>query len=269
MPFVVLFIASTLAAFAAVIPQQQNQFEQQVRQQLGKIGESLQSKGFVLTHQVYTGALKEAATESVTFRLRRGVQYALVGVCDQDCSDLDTRLVDPAGTEIGRDAEKDDTPVIELLADKTGEYELRVEMAECADQPCAFGVGVFAVGEDEFEKQVRQQIDKAGEELRTQGFTLTHQVFTGSLEPRKTENVVFELERGGTYVILGVCDTDCRDLDLELRDEGGRAVDDDVEADDAPVVAVTPAAAGRYTVRAIMADCASSPCRYGLGVFKK
>jgi hypothetical protein len=268
MRFMAFMLASTVAASAAVVAQQ-NQFEQQVRQQLGKIGENLGAKGYELTYQVYTGALKEAATESVTFRLRRGIRYAIVGVCDQDCGDLDSRLFDPAGREIGRDAEKDDTPVIELVADKTGEYELRVEMAECADEPCAFGVGVFAAGEDEFEKQVRQQIEKAGGELARQGFSLTHQIFTGDLKDAETENVIFELDATGTYVVLGVCDNDCKDLDLELLDPAGRQVDSDVEEDDAPVVAVSPARRERYTVRAIMADCTASPCRYGIGVFKK
>lgn len=266
-----LLIASILVSTVALPTSvgQQNQFEQQVRQQLEKIGSSLQSKGYALTHQVYTGSLKEAATETVTFRLRRGVQYAFVGVCDQDCSDIDTRLFDPAGQEIGRDAAKDDTPVIELLADKTGEYTLRLEMAECTDEPCAFGVGVFAAGEDEFEGQVRKQIEKAGEELGQKGFTLTHQVFTGALKQGEAENVVFELDASGTYVVIGVCDTDCKDLDLKLTNAGRREIDSDVEEDDAPVVAVTPAQKERFTVQAIMADCTSSPCRYGLGVFKK
>lgn len=269
MRIIAFILWCSVAASAAVTARQQNEFDKQIRQQLGKIGESLGSKGYELTHQVYTGALKEAAAEEVTFRLRRGVRYALVGVCDQDCSDLDSRLFDPAGKEIGRDAEKDDTPVIEVMADKTGEYTLRVEMAECAEEPCAFGVGVFAAGEDAFEKQVRQQIETAGGELAKQGFALTHQVFTGNLKTAEAEQVVFELDRGGTYVILGVCDNDCKDLDLKLVNAAGQQIDSDVEEDDAPVVAVSPASAERYTVQAIMANCGSNPCRYGLGVFKK
>lgn len=262
-------LACCVAASAPMAAQGQNQFEQQVREQLNKIGTKLGAKGFELTHQVYTGALKEEAAEAVTVRLRRGVRYALVGVCDQDCGDLDIRALDPGDREIGKDVEKDDVPVVEFVADKSGEYTVRVEMAECADEPCAFGIGVFAAGQDEFDTQVRAQLEKAGRELAQKGFTLTHRVFTGALKQDEAERVVFELERGGTYVVLGVCDNDCKDLDLKLQDESGRDVDSDVQEDDAPVVAVAPTANARYRVQAIMADCGKSPCRYGLGVFRK
>ena len=257
-----------LIYLAAPVPQQ-NQFEQQVRQQLASIGDSLKAKGFEATHQVYTGALKEGATESIAFRLRRGVRYAFVGVCDQDCGDLDARLFDPADQEIGRDVEKDDTPVVEVLVDKTGEYTLRIEMAECAEQPCAFGVGVFAAGQDEFERQVTDQLDRAGRDLVSKGFRMTHRVFTGALKADEAENVVFELEPTSTYVVLGVCDNDCKDLDLQLLNAGGKEIDRDVEADDAPVVAVAPTRRERFTVKAMMAACSANPCRYGLGVFAK
>lgn len=269
MRFPAFILAACVAASASAVAQGQNQFEKQVRQQLNKIGQDLRGKGYELTHQVYTGGLKEEETEEVSFRLRRGVRYAFVGVCDQDCGDLDIRLLDPSDREIGKDVEKDDVPVVEFVADKSGEFTVRVEMAECSDAPCAYGIGVFAAGEDEFEKQVQQQIQQAGRELRQKGFTLTHQIFTGALKPDEIENVVFELDRGGTYVVLGVCDNDCKDLDLKLLNSSGREIDNDVQEDDAPVVAVAPTRNERYTVQAIMADCGKAPCRYGLGVFRK
>lgn len=269
MRFPAFILAACVAASAPVVAQGQNQFEKQVRQQLNKIGENLRTKGYELTHQVYTGGLKEEEMEAVTFRLRRGVRYALVGVCDQDCGDLDIRVLDPGDREIGKDVEKDDVPVVEFVADKSGEFTVRTEMAECSDEPCAFGLGVFAAGEDEFEKQVQQQIQQAGRELRQKGFTLTHQIFTGTLKESEMENVLFELDGGGTYVVLGVCDNDCKDLDLKLLNASGREIDSDVQEDDAPVVAVAPTRNERHTVQAIMADCGKSPCRYGLGVFRK
>ena len=258
------------AVFAtALAAQQQNQYEQMVRKQLDGIGGDLKKKGFELTYQVYTGALKAETEEAVTFRLRRGVRYALVGVCDQDCGDLDLRLFDPGDREIGKDVEKDDVPVVELVADKSGEYTLKVEMAECSDNPCAYGVAVFAQGQDAFERQVHEQLERAGRDLETRGFKLTHQIYTGNLNKGATENVVFELDAGGSYVVVGVCDNDCKDMDLKLANARGREIDSDVGEDDAPVVAVTPEQKERFTVRAIMADCTSNPCRYGLGVFRR
>jgi len=265
----VVLLAVVVAFSTGAGAQQQTQYEAVVRQQLAKIGESLKPKGFELTYQVYTGALKEGAAEDVTFRLRRGVRYALVGVCDQDCGDLDARLFDPAEREIGRDVEKDDVPVVEMTADKSGEYTMRIEMAECSDQPCAFGVAVFAAGQDEFERQVRDQLEKGGRDLEKKGFRLTHHIFTGGLKQDEQENVVFELGPGQAYVIVGVCDNDCKDLDLKLLSAAGREIDRDVQEDDSPVVAVTPTRQERFTAQAIMAACSAQPCRYGLGVFAK
>ena len=262
-----IVIAGVLAASDTFA--QQNPFEEQVRKQLESISADLKPKGFELTYQVFTSSLKDAASELVTFRLRRGTRYALVGVCDQDCGDLDLRLLDPGDREIGKDVEKDDVPVVEIMADKTGEYTLKVEMAECADDPCAYGVAVYAAGQDEFEKQVRAQIEEAGRELAGEGFRLTHHIFTGNLKEGEFENVVFELDPGGAYVVLGVCDNDCKDIDLKLLNAAGREIDSDEGEDDAPVVAVTPEKKERFTVRAIMASCGQSPCRYGLGVFRR
>ena len=81
------------------------------------------------------------------------------------------------------------------------------------------------------------------------------------------EKVIY-LDKGGVnYVILGVCDNDCSDLDLRLFDPNGREVASDLLTDDNPVVNVTPRRTGTYTVRAIMTTCSSQPCRYGIGVY--
>ena len=265
-----LTIASALAAVPVVAQQQgQDPFVKQVREQLAAVEKELRPKGYELTYQVYTGSLKDGATEMVTFRLRRGVRYAISGVCDQDCGDLDLRLLDPNDKEVVKDVGKDDVPVVELIADKSGEYTLKVEMAECADEPCWYGVGVFAAGQDEFERQVRGQLEAVGKRLAADGFRLTHHIFTGNLKEKEFENVVFELEKGGTYVILGVCDNDCKDVDLQLLNSRGRQIDKDEDLDDNPVVGVAPEQNERYTVRAVMASCSQSPCRYGLGVFRK
>lgn len=73
----------------------QDRFERQVRDQLHAVSGALRDKGFQLTHRVYTGALDDADAETITFRLREGLTYAIVAVCDTDCDDLDMRLVDP------------------------------------------------------------------------------------------------------------------------------------------------------------------------------
>ena len=267
-----MLLTLTLAAMAAFLPSaadSQDQFERQVRQQLHAVTGALRDQGFELTHRVYTGDLDESRSDGVTFRLRPGLRYAFVAVCDTDCDDIDMQVQDPSGRRVGRDDQRDDVPVVEVMSERGGSYRVTVTMADCDDDPCAYGIGVYATGEDAFEREVYTQLEAAAREVRDDGFRMTHDIFTGSLDEGRREDVTFEFERGGVYMVIGVCDTDCDDFDLELRDESGRKVDDDDGEDDVPVVAVSPRRSGRYTVRATMASCGSDPCRYGLGVVKK
>jgi hypothetical protein len=247
----------------------QNQFERQVRAQLEKVGERLSKQGFELTTQVRVGELSQERNEEVSVRLRGGVKYAIVGVCDQDCDDFDIVLYNALGREVAADTGHDDIPVVEVTPEREGTFTARAVMTSCKNDPCAYGLGLFSTGVDRFERQVREQLNQAAGRLRRDGYELTHHIYTGELEENQEENVAVELDRARTYVILGVCDADCKDLDLRLLTPAGKEVDADVEVDDYPTVGVAPTRREKYSVRAIMATCAAAPCRYGFGVFAR
>lgn len=96
----------------------------------------------------------------------------------------------------------------------------------------------------------------------------SHEFVTGRLDDEGTEWVNIELPAGYTYHILGVCDHDCFDLDLELYTTDNVLLSSDVETDDYPLVSVTPAERTIYRVKVVMAKCSSGPCRYGLGIYR-
>ncbi len=96
----------------------------------------------------------------------------------------------------------------------------------------------------------------------------SHEFVTGRLDNEDIEWVNIELPAGYTYHILGVCDHDCFDLDLELYTTDNVMLSSDLETDDYPVVSVTPAERTIYRVKVVMANCSSGPCRYGLGVYR-
>jgi hypothetical protein len=77
---------------------QGSEFARQVGVQLVRDAGVLIPAGFALSHDPYTGTLYDNAYEDLTLTLHSGVSYALVGVCDNDCSDLDlistTRLAE-------------------------------------------------------------------------------------------------------------------------------------------------------------------------------
>jgi hypothetical protein len=93
--------------------------------------------------QPYLGQLREGQNTSWTVRLNAGTEYRIVGVCDNDCSDVDLKLFNPAGTMVDEDIETDDVPVLSITPPATREYTIRAIMATCSVNPCRFGVGYF------------------------------------------------------------------------------------------------------------------------------
>jgi hypothetical protein len=91
----------------------------------------------------------------------------------------------------------------------------------------------------------------------------------GSLTDGQSTQISVYLERGRRYHVLGRCDIDCDDLDLELTDSAGAEIDSDTAVDDRPFVAVTPIFSGTYRLRVIMAECSRNPCVYGVGILER
>jgi len=126
-----------------------------------------------------------------------------------------------------------------------------------------------AAAQDEWVAQVRRYLSRGGAAFEQRGFTMTHEVYTGSLDDDEAENVTMTLRAGQQYMIAGACDNDCSDLDFTLYDAAGNEVDQDIELDDFPIVTVTPGRTAQYRVRVSMASCSAEPCRYGVGIWAK
>ena len=108
---------------------------------------------------------------------------------------------------------------------------------------------------------VAEQLNAATVEM---GFIAGARV-TGRLAGGRSQMANIEAP-GGTIWFIGVCDENCRDVDLIVRDASGQEVGRDEEVDDVPVVAVETTA-GTYTVEVSMVDCAGE-CDWGVGVFR-
>lgn len=130
-------------------------------------------------------------------------------------------------------------------------------------------VPASASAQDEWEQQVRMLIRESAKQFESDGYALTHEIFTGSLADDASDSVTLDLEIGMKYYIVGACDTDCSDLDLILYDGAGNQIDSDMLVDDFPIVEVTPARSGKFTIQVNMAACSVAPCRFGLGAFGK
>ena len=137
-------LIAALALFAAAPAiAQSDQWTKQVESQLAKWLERLGSKGYDIAAPVKTGSLKKGTSMEHMVRLTAGTAYALVGTCDNDCSDIDLRLYNSFGVEVQKDIEADDFPVVMLTPPRTGEYKLRIIMVQCTSEPCRYGFGVY------------------------------------------------------------------------------------------------------------------------------
>ncbi len=84
------------------------------------------------------------------------------------------------------------------------------------------------------------------------------------LQPGTDHRWQVSLSGGAAYRIIGACDNECSNLDIELIDVStGGVVASDLLPDDFPVVNYTPTANGNYIVRIMMQTCTIAPCYAG------
>lgn len=78
------------------------------------------------------------------------------------------------------------------------------------------------------------------------------------------------LSAGSSYLIVGVCDNLCADVDLTLIDTNDVVIASDTAANDTPVIRFTPSTTANYFVKVTMPDCHSvDTCGFGTGIFVK
>jgi len=90
----------------------------------------------------------------------------------------------------------------------------------------------------------------------------------GRMGEGKTDSWTLNFEKGTTYKIIGACDKDCSDVDIEIMD-GSEVLARDLLADDAPIVSFTPKASSQLRIKVTMVKCADEPCFFGFGIFQK
>lgn len=122
--------------------------------------------------------------------------------------------------------------------------------------------------DEEYIDQVIAQLTAVSESFTEAGYEAL--VWEGgALEDDATQPFTATLTAGKTYVLMAVCDTDCSDLDLTLRDGDGDFVVEDTEVDDAPVIEFTVTASGEFTLDVTMFECTANICYFGVALFEE
>ncbi|MGE0828577.1 MAG: hypothetical protein AB7O04_04410 [Hyphomonadaceae bacterium] len=115
----------------------------QIDARLNQVAQMLGSQGYMQDGQPFRGQLNVGQVQSVPAQLQGGVEYRVVGVCDNDCGDLDLQLRDANGNVLVQDNATDPMPVLTVPAHAGGSYSVDVRMYACTQQPCYFAVVLY------------------------------------------------------------------------------------------------------------------------------
>jgi hypothetical protein len=121
----------------------------------------------------------------------------------------------------------------------------------------------------DFINDVSEQLTRYAIASGLGGYTLTHEPMIDALDRDRSDYITLNLSAGTSYGIVGVCDRDCRDLDIALYDSRGNLIASDLGDDDIPAISINTNRSGTYRVRVDMASCNTRNCYYGIGVFGK
>lgn len=108
--------------------------------------EDLMAEGYSEMGAGEAGSLEEGQEMRFPLALSEEVEYRVVGVCDDDCENMDLALFAPDGSEADSDRLADPFPIVDANPEATDEYRLAVSMVTCTLEPCAFRVAVFGRG---------------------------------------------------------------------------------------------------------------------------
>lgn len=130
-------------------------------------------------------------------------------------------------------------------------------------------VNISDADRTQLEQLIRQYLDHSAN-ANASGFVasgISDEIV--SLQPGADYRWVVNLHGGTSYRILGACDNECSNIDMEVLDASGQTVGSDVLPDDIPIVNVQPTADTSFTVRLIMRTCTIAPCFVGARVLQQ
>ena len=89
-----------------------------------------------------SGMLNTDEATSFGTTLVQGTSYAIIAVCDDDCSRLQLTLLSPSGSDIAKERNSESLPTLRFTAASTAVYGIRVVMEGCRWNPCWYAIAV-------------------------------------------------------------------------------------------------------------------------------
>jgi hypothetical protein len=132
-----------LATALPTSPQSTNLGPYRVFNWLEEAGGEFERQGFRPLGPPEGGVLRPHQDASQRLMMRAGHEYQIIGMCDDNCSDLDLSLYSAGGQLLRTDAAPDDLPLLAYAPPTSGYYFVRITMQECSQETCFFGTHVL------------------------------------------------------------------------------------------------------------------------------
>lgn len=127
---------------------------------------------------------------------------------------------------------------------------------------------VSVQAQNTYQQQIANQFNRMEANMTQRGFVAVGSPTTGSLNNQADESILINLNSGTHYMIRGVCDADCDDVDLQVFSSDGTKIGEDLLTDDIPIVEFNAGYTGQFRVKILMASCKTNPCYYGVQVYQ-
>ena len=115
-----------------------NEYEEQVAGYLQQATDEFASNG---TRKIGGTQYGTAGSTGSRFMFEASAASTIVGVCDNDCTDMDLKIYDASGNLVGEDVLVDDVPIVEIPG--AGRYTAEVLMPGCSTSICYYAAGMY------------------------------------------------------------------------------------------------------------------------------
>ncbi len=122
---------------------------------------------------------------------------------------------------------------------------------------------------DQYEQQVENQLQGAIKTIKGDGYQLSFPRNVGKLKQRTEAFKTVLLYPNREYIFLAVCDKNCNDLNVIVKDMNGNKITSDTTDTPISLVNFKPPTEDRYQVTVRMEKCTAPSCNYGMGIFAK
>jgi hypothetical protein len=118
-------------------------YQQQILDRLAQVEQAFVAQGFQRMAEPVSGSLQQTQFYNTPVTLEAGGDYRIIGVCDNDCADLDLFLYDENNNLISQDNATDATPIVSVTPQWSGAFTAQAVMHSCTVQPCYYALVLY------------------------------------------------------------------------------------------------------------------------------